>query len=483
MSSTSHHLLPHSAVVCLDVDGTLYSENQVVPGAIDFVRACVTNHKSVFFVTNNSTLTVDDYVSKLNGFGFSTSAHYVRTSAAETLRYLRRSFTKDSTVLVLGQDGLIDTLSPHLTVLPAFNGCYSMLKAHIASQLKPDAVVVGLSRYTNYTQMAHCAVVLEDLSVKFIATNEDCTFPTPWSKTMPGAGAVVKFVQTAAQRSPDIVVGKPQPDIIQSIIDDCNVSPEQVCMIGDRLNTDILAGKRAGVATIFVSETGVHSLKDLETVSESESHGAVDLAPYHLLVLSIIQRSGTGKTHSALSLSNKYFNSLHCVCFLISTPSGFTELGLEILNEFKAYNKGTYPTYEKLFMKHLHFFRRIEATILSTTIHSNPLFLTKLVTTEEAEELLGLRLTKNFARKRIVAYIDDGLSLGSKECFAAFRQCVLFALNWSAFARPPVCVVTGSDSNLLDSIPDTVFSVCNDPLYFFLVLVVLVVLFFVHMFR
>ncbi len=139
-----------------------------------------------------------------------------------------------------------------------------------------DGVVVGMDLQISYRKLAKAATVLKRPDAAFVATNTDEQFPHDSGVILPGTGAVVSAVATAAGRKP-VVMGKPHPAMFEAVKRmRPQTSPDRTLMIGDRANTDILLGTRCGLKTLLVG-TGVHSLEDTRKWEESEKQEERDL--------------------------------------------------------------------------------------------------------------------------------------------------------------------------------------------------------------
>ncbi|KAL0238267.1 hypothetical protein GEMRC1_012740 [Eukaryota sp. GEM-RC1] len=181
--------------------------------------------------------------------------------------------------------------------------------------------------------------------------------------------------------------------------------------------------------------------------------GGPDTASW-CVVLSIIQRSGVGKTHSAKSLVDNYSENVQCVCFMVTSAIGDTRLKAETGIEFEHYETNGYPDFTSFDSNHNSFINRIANTI-SSTLANNTLFVSELNTNTKNVVLQPL-----VDKKYLVVYIDEGLSFKSQQMFAAFRQCVILALLRleSLFEPPLVCVITDTNSSGLLTIPQSIFT-------------------------
>jgi HAD superfamily hydrolase (TIGR01450 family) len=208
-----------------------------------------------------------------------------------TARWLRQRLPGGATVLVVGEAGLLRELD-EVGLVPVRAGGGVGHRAGVESLagvgrragVTPgaeaaagphQAVVVGMDRGFDFTALAEAqAAVLE--GALFVGTNQDPTFPTP-AGLLPGAGAVVAAVATAAQREP-VFMGKPGLALAEVLADATGIPAAQTLFVGDRMSTDIGMGRRAGMITALVL-TGVTSRADLERARAEES---ADL-PDHVL--------------------------------------------------------------------------------------------------------------------------------------------------------------------------------------------------------
>lgn len=234
----------------LDLDGTLYRGSTVIPGSVDAVQR-LAQVATIRYLTNNSTATPGQVAQKLCTMGFPADEELIVTSAMGAAWRLRGTIRR---AYVLGEHGLRQAMaSVGIEVVDA----------------DAEAVVVGLCRTATYDHLAACQREIRN-GARFVATNRDATYPVEDGAVIPGAGTLVAAVATAAEQEPE-VIGKPEPYLVEEILRQTGVAAEDAVMIGDRLDTDIEAARRAGVPGILVlsgvSEapaTGVESFPDLE---------------------------------------------------------------------------------------------------------------------------------------------------------------------------------------------------------------------------
>lgn len=242
-------------VFVFDLDGTLYRGNEPIPGAIEVVNRLAEAGKSVVYLTNNSSKTVQEYLDKLGEMGFLCSSNQIVSSATATANYLVQNSIQSA--FVVGEPGLEQTL--------AESGIDVLSDA-------PQAVVVGICRTRLSYDLLDQALQHILKGSKFIATNRDATYPLEGDRLSPGAGTMVAALQTCSGVEP-FVVGKPNPYILTEWLSRNGFQPEQAIMIGDRLDTDIECARRAGVKPVLVL-TGVAKAEEpgIETL-----HSVADL--------------------------------------------------------------------------------------------------------------------------------------------------------------------------------------------------------------
>jgi len=229
----------------LDVDGVLVRDSEPISDAAAAL-ASLNEAGRVFLLTNNSTRSREQHAEQLNRLGFDVRANQVLSSSYLAAEYLRDAHGLVS-VWVIGEDGLRDEL------LAA--GHRLADRPEVA-----DVVVVGMDRRITYNGLAGALSALRN-GARFIATNEDATFPTP-DGVQPGAGAMVGALRGMGF-SPSAVIGKPSPIAFRMALRGLEVASERVVVIGDRLETDIQGGRDAGLDTALVL-SGISSCEDID---------------------------------------------------------------------------------------------------------------------------------------------------------------------------------------------------------------------------
>lgn len=221
----------------VDMDGVLVHEGHPIPGADEFVRQLAESRKRFLILTNNSIYTPRDLRARLQRVGFDVPAESIWTSALAAAQFLD-SQRPHGTAHVVGEAGLTTALHDIGYVLTDSN---------------PDYVVLGETRTYSFEAITR-AIRLISHGARFIATNPDPTGPSS-EGALPATGAVAALVTKATGVEP-YFVGKPNPLMMRSALNTVEGHSETTTMVGDRMDTDIIAGMEAGLETVLVL-TGV----------------------------------------------------------------------------------------------------------------------------------------------------------------------------------------------------------------------------------
>ena len=233
----------------LDLDGVVYRGKQPLPGAVETIETLRRLGHQVYFFTNNSTKTRITYQQKLAGMGIPADIEHIMTSSYATALYLQEQGAQGKSVLVVGREGIREELK-----------AVGMIIARDGLHEKVDYVVVGMDRdfcYDTLTKAQHAIMG----GAAFIATNRDASFPCENGMVVPGGGAIVAAIEVASGTKP-ILIGKPETPAMMELLSLAHATPKDAVVVGDRLDTDILVGKRIGALSVLVL-TGVTTEKDL----------------------------------------------------------------------------------------------------------------------------------------------------------------------------------------------------------------------------
>ncbi|MBQ4259520.1 MAG: HAD-IIA family hydrolase [Lachnospiraceae bacterium] len=230
----------------LDMDGTIYLDNDLFDGVTDFLEHVRAIGGKYIFLTNNSSKSVDKYIEKLASLGISSTAEDFLTSTDATILYLnKKTYQK---IYAFGTTSFKEQL--RAAGLP------------ITDKLEDgiDCLCMGFDSELTFQKLEDACILL-NRGVDYIATNPDWVCPT-WYGYVPDCGSVSEMLYNATKRRPTFI-GKPQPTMALLAMEKTGFTPEETVLIGDRLYTDIACGVNAGINTIFVL-SGEGTMEDLE---------------------------------------------------------------------------------------------------------------------------------------------------------------------------------------------------------------------------
>jgi len=257
--------LRDTELAIFDLDGIVYRGLERIPGVDEVITTLKEMSIEVVYNSNNSTITRDMYVKKLGNMNIESEYRDFYTSASITAAEITK-LMENAKIYIIGEIGLEKELEA--------KGHHIIKEGTRFEEM--DFVIAGLDRQFHYQKLAIAQKCILEGNAEFYATNSDSTLPSE-DGLMPGAGVMINAITTCTNREPVKVFGKPNPFGINSILDDRNIEPENACIFGDRLNTDILAGNRAGIKTVVVL-TGVATLQQINLLKEShEKTNDVDI--------------------------------------------------------------------------------------------------------------------------------------------------------------------------------------------------------------
>jgi len=239
--------LKQKKLFLLDMDGTIYLDNDLFPGTIPFLSRVREIGGRYLFLTNNSSRSVSAYVEKLGKLGIEATAEDFLTS--------------------------VNALIADLKSREPYRLCYAFGTESFRQQLREaginvtdkleddiDCLLIAFDTELNFQKLEDACILL-NRGVDFIATNPDWVCPT-WYGSVPDCGSVCEMLYRATGRRPR-VIGKPRPEMVKLAMAATGFSPEETMVVGDRLYTDIACGVNAGVDTAFVL-SGEGTREDLE---------------------------------------------------------------------------------------------------------------------------------------------------------------------------------------------------------------------------
>ena len=224
--------------VLIDLDGVVYTGRDPIPGAADFLTEARRRGLQFLLVTNNSTTSPELVAERLHGMQIDVEPNEILTSAQAAVGYVRRLAKAGTTVRIVGESGLRQAAEEEgLVVVDGEASC--------------EWVIAGLDRAFTYAKLAAATRAIMG-GARFVATNADALLPIEGGQVIPGAGTMIAAISTATGVEA-VVVGKPEPGLFEHGLQRLGgLAAQHVAMIGDRLDTDVAGGRRAGLRTILV---------------------------------------------------------------------------------------------------------------------------------------------------------------------------------------------------------------------------------------
>ena len=230
-----------------DMDGTIYEEERVFDGTLDLLQTIVDNGGRYVFITNNSSKSVIDYVKKVKSLGIEADEDNFFTSAQATILYLKQHFP-GAKVYCQGTKSLVKELED--------------AGIDVTEQVESiDVVLVGFDMELTTEKLRKTCEILSTQEVVYLATNPDWVCPVSFG-FIPDCGSICGMIKNATTKWP-IYIGKPEPTMVNIVMEKYGVSAEETVVVGDRLYTDIATGLNAGVTAVCVL-TGEATVEEIE---------------------------------------------------------------------------------------------------------------------------------------------------------------------------------------------------------------------------
>ena len=252
----------------LDMDGTVYLGNRLLPGSLDFLHYLAETGRDHLFLTNNSSRNADYYAEKLTKLGWPAKPDEILTAGEATALYLG-GLKPAAKIYLLGTPDLETEFASH---------------GFLLTDEEPDYVVLGFDMTLTYAKLVRACDLIR-AGVPFIATHPDINCPTE-TGYIPDCGAMTALITASTGVIPK-VIGKPNREIIDAMFRKKPVRRDQVAMVGDRLYTDIVMGHNAGVTSVLV----------LSGEAKESDIAAAPIKPDHVV-------AGLGALHEALKLAD-----------------------------------------------------------------------------------------------------------------------------------------------------------------------------------
>lgn len=267
--------------VLSDCDGVLWRETEVIQNSPEAVNKLKQLGKKFFYITNNNTKTRPEFVEKCTKLKYDATVEEIVCTSFLAAVYLKEK-KFDKRAYVIGSEGILKELEAqgikHCGIGPdPMEGD----ELELVQSFRPDpevgAVVVGFDKYFSFPKLVKAATYLQDPNIQFVGTNCDTERPSPNANKFPGTGCFIKTIEAASNRTA-VMLGKPEPFLIEYISKKYGVNPQRTLMIGDNFSTDILFGKRCGFKTLLVL-TGITTKNDVDALNAPNLNSKDSVVP------------------------------------------------------------------------------------------------------------------------------------------------------------------------------------------------------------
>ena len=227
--------------VALDMDGTIYMGSTLFPYTLRFLQLLEDHGISYSFLTNNPTRSREDYREKLRKLGITITEDQMLTSSRATIGYLREQLPGARRLFVLGTPSMQREFADAGFILTEDDPAD-----------RPDALIVAFDTTLVYSRFCRAAWWASQKDIPYVATNPDWVCPTDQETILIDCGSLCKALKGATGRTPDIVIGKPSPLMLQDLCHTRGVRSDEVAVCGDRLYTDVASARNAGCLGVLV---------------------------------------------------------------------------------------------------------------------------------------------------------------------------------------------------------------------------------------
>ncbi len=256
----------------LDMDGTIYNGSTLFDYTNDFLNYLKKSGIGYSFLTNNPSKSTDDYLKHLSKMGIQAERAEMNTSAQATIQYLKHHHPNFKKLFLLGTPSMIKEFE---------DAGYTSTAD--SPDDKPDALIVAFDRSLSYPRLCRAAYWASQ-GLPYIATNPDWVCPTDEAVVLVDCGAICACIEAATKRKPDLVIGKPDPRMLEGIIHEKNLLPQQIAMVGDRIYTDVMTAINAGGMGILVL-SGEANMQDVAEAEVAPHLVVDDLAQLKELII------------------------------------------------------------------------------------------------------------------------------------------------------------------------------------------------------
>ncbi len=240
--------------IALDMDGTIYKGSTLFPFTISFLDMLKKLGIGYSFLTNNPSKSINDYLVHLKNMGISANQGEIYTSALATIDYLQKNYPRVKRLFILGTPSMIKEFE-----------AAGFESAKDDANDTPEAVVVGFDKTLSYQRLCRAAWWISK-GLLFLATNPDRVCPTNKPTVLVDCGSICSCLEYATGRAPDIVTGKPDPRMLDGIMQRYDLQLSQIAMVGDRIYTDLKMAHDSKILGVLVlsGETNIEILRQSE---------------------------------------------------------------------------------------------------------------------------------------------------------------------------------------------------------------------------
>ena len=232
--------LAHIKHVALDMDGTIYMGMSLFPYTKKFLSGLKELGIGYSFLTNNPSKSINDYLQKLSKLGITATRDEMYTTALATIDYIKEHYPTAKRLFLLGTPSMISE----------FEAAGFESAADDAADV-PDVVVAAFDMTLQYDRLCRASWWVSQ-GVPYIATNPDRVCPTDQPTVLVDCGSICACIAHATGRTPDITLGKPDPNMLSGILSRHGLQSDQIAMVGDRIYTDIEMAHNAGAMGVLV---------------------------------------------------------------------------------------------------------------------------------------------------------------------------------------------------------------------------------------
>ena len=241
--------------LALDMDGTIYMGSTLFPYTLKFLSDMKEAGIGYSFLTNNPSRSVADYLKKLEGLGIQADEGNMYTTSLAAIDYIRTHYPSAKRLFMLGTPSMVSQFEK-----AGFEAC-----ADDPDDV-PDVLVVAFDMTLEYSRLCRAAWWASQ-GVPYVATNPDRVCPTDQRTVLVDCGSLCRCIEHATGRRPDIILGKPDPNMLKGILDRHGLQPDEIAMVGDRIYTDTAMAHNAGAFGVLVL-SGETTLETAEAVAE-----------------------------------------------------------------------------------------------------------------------------------------------------------------------------------------------------------------------